>query len=147
MMKPILVGIGARHDTAVSATALSGTQIKRGGYLKNDNVKRQPISYLWSSLNWEFLRLLADIASYAEGKYGAAEQYTEGRLVGDKSPVNHMFEHLRAYIAREPHDRYGTAEHQLAAIAYNAMMEYFYLKHGGPTVTAAFAPKKRKGKR
>jgi hypothetical protein len=114
--------------------------------LKED-IRRLPVQYRWDGLNWEFLRLLADIAGYADVKYGAAEQYTLGRLVGNKSPINHIYEHLRMYIAREPHDRFGGLKHQLAAIAYNAMMEYYYLENGGPTVTAAFVPKKGKTKR
>jgi hypothetical protein len=110
-------------------------------------VLRTPVPYRWDALNWEFIRMLADIASHAEKKYGAAEQYTNGRLVGEKSPINHIYEHLRMYISRETHDHFKLLKHQLASIAYNAMMEYYYLENGGPTVTAAFVPKKRKGKR
>jgi hypothetical protein len=46
-------------------------------------------------------------------------------------------EHVAAYVKREAHDKFGTLEHQLAAIAYNAAMEYYYLKNGGPTVSDA----------
>jgi hypothetical protein len=94
-------------------------------------VKRQPVNYLWSKLNWNFLKMLAEIAQYAEGKYGCAEQYMKARLEGQASPINHIYEHLRAFQAGEPHDRFGTVEHQLAAIAYNAMMEYAYVKMFG----------------
>lgn len=94
-------------------------------------VKRVPVTYLWSKLNWDFLKLLAEIAHYAEGKYGSAEQYTAARLEGEKSPINHAFEHLRAYSAGEKHDKFGTHEHQLAAVAYNVMMEFFYQKRWG----------------
>lgn len=104
-------------------------------------VKRQPVTYRYDALNWEFIKLLAEIAKLAEEKYGSPEQYTNGRLEGEKSPVNHIGEHLRMYIAREPHDHFGGLKHQLAAIAYNAMMEFHYLEHGGPTVTDAFTKK------
>jgi len=87
---------------------------------------RQPVNYLWSKLNWDFLKMLAEIAHYAEGKYGCAEQYTKSRLEGQDSPINHAFEHLRKYAAGEKHDKFGTLEHQLAAVAYNVMMEFFY---------------------
>jgi hypothetical protein len=49
--------------------------------------------------------------------------------------MNHIGEHYRMYCARELHDHFGDLDHQLAAIAYNAMMEYYYLHNGGPTVT------------
>ncbi len=88
--------------------------------------KRVPVDYLYAKLNWDFIKMMAQIAQYAEGKYGAAEQYTESRLVGEKAPMNHVFEHARQYLVGEPHDRFGTVGFQLASIAYNAMMEYFY---------------------
>lgn len=94
-------------------------------------VKREPVNYLWTALNWDFLRLLAEIAQYAAGKYGSAEQYKNARLEGEKSPLNHAFEHLTQYMAGVKHDRFGTLDHQLAAAAYNIMMEYFDLKVRG----------------
>lgn len=94
-------------------------------------VKRHPVDFLYNKLNWDFIKLLAQIAQYAEGKYGAAEQYREAELTGDGSPMNHMAEHMRAYMAGESHDHFGGQEYQLAAIAYNAMMEYFYFKQRG----------------
>lgn len=97
----------------------------------SDEVQRQPVNYRWDALNWDFVKLLAEIANYAAGKYGSAEQYVNGRLTGEKSPMNHIYEHLRAFQAGEPHDHFGTLEHQLAAIAYNAMMEYAYIKRFG----------------
>lgn len=101
-------------------------------------VKRQPVSYDYEGLNWNFIKLMAEIANYACTKYGSAEQYTNGRLEGQRSPINHIAEHMRAYMAREQHDKFGDLDHQLAAIAYNAMMEFYYLHHGGPTVPNAF---------
>lgn len=101
-------------------------------------VTRVPVKYRWDGLNWEFLKTLAEIAHYAGEKYGSPEQYANGRLEGEKSPINHIYEHLRMYTAREPHDHFGDLKHQLAAIAYNAMMEAYYLEHGGPTVKDTF---------
>lgn len=89
-------------------------------------VKRVPVSFLWSKLNWDYLKMLAEIAQYAEGKYGSAEQYTNARLENQASPVNHIYEHLRQYQAGEEHDRFGDPRYHLAAIGYNAMMEFFY---------------------
>ncbi len=94
---------------------------------------RHRVQFEFHSLNWDFIKLMADIAGYAAGKYGSATQYTGSRLEGDRSPVNHMADHIRLYLKREPHDHFNDLDHQLAAIAYNAMMEYYYLHRGGPT--------------
>lgn len=99
--------------------------------MADEKVKREPVNYLWTALNWDFLRLLAEIAQYAAGKYGSAEQYKNARLEGEKSPINHAIEHLTRYMAGEKHDRFGTLDHQLAAAAYNISMEYFDLKVRG----------------
>jgi hypothetical protein len=97
-------------------------------------VKREPVNFDYEGLNWDFIKLQAEIAAHAKRKYGSIEQYADGRLEGEKSPLNHMAEHMRSYMAREQHDKFGTLKHQLAAIAYNASMEFYYLEHGGPTV-------------
>lgn len=96
--------------------------------------KRQPVDFQYHRLNWNFIKLMAQIADYAANKYGSVEQYTDSRLEGEKSPLNHIAEHMRQYIAREPHDKFTDIRFHLAAIAYNAMMEMWYLDHGGPTV-------------
>lgn len=89
-------------------------------------VKRQPVNYRYDALNHNFLKLLAEIAKYAGDKYGSPQQYAAARLTGEKSPINHIYEHLRAYQDGELHDHFGTMKHQLAAIAYNAMMSFLY---------------------
>lgn len=104
-----------------------------------NSVRRVPVDYDYSSLNWDFLHMMAQIAAYAKEKYGSAEQYTDGRLEDDKSPLTHICGHLREYARRQPYDHFNedTAYH-LAAIAYNAMIEYYYLHHGGPTAPGVF---------
>lgn len=102
---------------------------------KEKGINRQPVSFDYQGLNWDFIKLKAEIAAYAKQKYGSVEQYAEVYPVGEQSPMNHIAEHMRQYLAREPHDKFGTLKHHLAAIAYNAMMEFYYLEHGGPTVT------------
>lgn len=101
-------------------------------------VKRQPVDFNFESLNWDFIHAMAKIANYANTKYGSAVQYTNARLVGGNSPINHIVGHVREYSKRIPHDRFGNLEMQLAAIAYNAMMEFYYLQNGGPTVPDEF---------
>jgi hypothetical protein len=89
--------------------------------------KRAPVDFRWDALNWDFIKMLAEIANYSVLKYDSVEQYLNGRLMGEKSPVNHIYEHLRAFQAGEPHDHFGTMEHHLGAVAYNAMMESAYI--------------------
>ena len=93
----------------------------------NSEAKRIPVDYRYDGLNPNFIKLMAQIAAYAAEKYGATEQYTESRLIGEKSPINHIYEHLRQYQTGESYDHFdGDLRYHLAAIAYNAMMEYFY---------------------
>ena len=90
--------------------------------------KRVPVDFRYDALNPQFIKMLAEIGSYAATKYGSWEQYAAGRLVGEKSPVNHIYEHLRQYQMGEPYDHFeGHVGRHLAAIAYNAMMEWHYL--------------------
>jgi hypothetical protein len=88
--------------------------------------KRFPVSFRWDGLNWDFLKMLAEIADYADKKYGSCEQYTNSRLEGNASPINHAYEHLRSYLAGEPHDHFKDPRYHLAAAAYGCMMEFFY---------------------
>lgn len=97
--------------------------------------KRQSVDHQTSRLYWPFIIAMGKIAHYANTKYGSVEQYADGRLEGEKSPINHIAGHISDYVSRTPHDKFGTLEMQLAAIAYNAMMEFVYLRQGGgPTV-------------
>jgi hypothetical protein len=93
--------------------------------------KRVPVDYIYHQLNWDFIHGMATIASYAAFKYGSVQQYADSRLAGEKSPVNHMAAHLKSYIVGEKHDHFQTMEAHLLAIAYNAMMEYYYFKQYG----------------
>lgn len=102
--------------------------------------KREPVNYRYDALNHDFIKMLAEIAHYATKKYGSAEQYAEARLTGEKSPINHAYEHLRQYQNGEVHDHFGTLEHQLAAVAYNAMMEAYYCNTFGHTPTTLQLP-------
>lgn len=103
-----------------------------------EKVKRQPVSFRWDALNWDFLKMLAEIAHYASGKYGSAEQYANGRLEQEKGPINHIYEHLRQYQAGEEHDHFKDPRYHLAAIAYNAMMEYLYHTRWGHALSKLF---------
>jgi hypothetical protein len=88
---------------------------------------RHPVAFRYDAINPSFLKRLALLAGYASEKYGSWDQYTTARLIGEKSPYNHIHEHLRAYITNEKYDHFdGDPSWHLVAVAYNAMMEFYY---------------------
>ena len=102
--------------------------------------KRHPVDFLYHLLNWNFIRDMARNAKYANDKYGSVEQYTDGDLTGEKSPMNHIQEHFRQYMCGEAHDKFASPAFHLVAIAYNAMMEYWYFHKRGRIRTPVNVP-------
>ena len=99
----------------------------------NTEPKRVPVDFRYDALNPNFLHWMARIGAYADQKYGAWQQYTGARLVGEKSPVNHIFDHLRKYQMGEPYDHFdGDVRWHLVAVAYNSMMAFWYHTKWGP---------------
>lgn len=95
-------------------------------------VKRVPVAFRYDAINPAFLKMMAEIGHYASEKYGSWSQYMNARLTGDKSPVNHIYEHLRQYVMGERYDHFeGDVGRHLVAVAYNAMMEWAYYKTWG----------------
>lgn len=81
-------------------------------------------------LNSDFLTLMNDIGRHGYEKYGdrIAEFTTRKPGVRWESAAvaRHVQEHVAAYLQGVPHDHFGTAKHQLAAAAFNAMLEYIF---------------------
>lgn len=101
-------------------------------YVKVPDVRRDPVNYDYECINPEFLKWMAMIGPYAAEKYGSWHQYTGARLVGEKSPMNHIQEHKRAFQMGEPYDHFDKDPRwHLAAIGYNAMMEFFFTSKFG----------------
>ncbi len=92
--------------------------------------KRKPVEYLFQSLNFACLRNLTRIAQYSTEKYGSFDQYVDGPLHGEKSPINHAMNHIAEYCEGKLHDHFGDRKMQLVAAMYNLMMEYKYLEMG-----------------
>lgn len=118
----------ATHRKVLARAPSSGSARPAAGASVADFSKpmRVPVDFRYDALNPEFLKCLAMIGAYADQKYGAWEQYTGARLTGDKSPINHIYEHLRAYVMGESYDHFdGDMRWQLVAVAYNAMMAYY----------------------
>lgn len=93
--------------------------------------QRYPVNYRYDALEPEFLKLMARIGGIADMKYahlGGLFNYKNYRLDGDKGPINHIYEHLRQYRTGERYDNDSSGDRMfhLAAIAYNAMMEFWY---------------------
>jgi hypothetical protein len=95
--------------------------------------KRDPVEFRYDAVLPGFLKQLAEIGHYASQKYGSWDSYLAGRLTGEKSPVNHIYEHLRAYAEGEPYEHFeGDVSRHLVAVSYNAMMMWAYHKLYGP---------------
>ena len=95
-------------------------------------VKRDLVQFDYTALNWDFIRRMARIPLHAAEKYGSWSQYTDARLVGEKSPANHAIDHVRMYLMGEKYDRWdGDPRWHLVAAGYNCMMEFFYATKWG----------------
>jgi hypothetical protein len=89
-------------------------------------------------LDEDFLELMNDIGRYGAEKYGA-ESFHARAQTGDRSRslkrtqkeaiMRHAREHTVAYENGIRHDKFDTLRHQLAAAAFNAMMEFYFSRH------------------
>jgi hypothetical protein len=87
-------------------------------------------------LNADFLQLMQEIGDYGEEKHGEnSMQFFLRNHPGQRPPterttsegvIRHCVDHGRMYLRGELHDHFKTKRHQLAAIAFNAMMEYCF---------------------
>lgn len=90
--------------------------------------KRDPSGLRYDVLDTEFEELMARIAHYGAEHYGDFN-WQKSRLTGDKGPMNHVRKHYAAYQQGKPYDHPEVGEGKkvhLAAIAFNAMMEFWY---------------------
>lgn len=88
-------------------------------------------------LDEAFLTLMNDIGRYGQEKYGADSFHSRAQT-GDRSRslkrtqkeeiLRHIREHTAAYAHGELHDKFGDLDHQLAAAAFNCLMEYYFSK-------------------
>jgi hypothetical protein len=93
---------------------------------KKEEATRHKVNYRYDILSPEFIHKMAQIAAYGGEKYGDYNFMKPG-MTGDKSPVNHMYEHLNEYRQGNLYDHVDIGESHLihlAAIAFNAMMEF-----------------------
>lgn len=101
--------------------------------------RRDPVRYRYDVLYWNFIHAMAEIGHFGAEKYGEFN-YRQPGLQRDKSPINHIANHLRKFIENEPYDHseIGNAcKLHLAAIAFNAMMAFWHEEHPAAAATAA----------
>lgn len=84
----------------------------------------------------EFIKAMEEIGAYGHDKYG--EKSVQHRIaMGDRSRIEgerytpeamsfHASDHFQMHLRGELHDHFATRRHQLAAVAFNAMMEFMF---------------------
>lgn len=89
---------------------------------------RTPLDVRYDLLEASFMRAMAKVGQYGAEKFGDAN-YKKSRMRGKDGPPNHILNHLGSYMLHEPynHSEIGhERKYHLAAIAFNAMMEFWY---------------------
>lgn len=95
--------------------------------------KSQPV---FDFLDPAFLAAMNDVGRYGFQKYGP-DSFQARRTSGDTSRgpmrrneaaviADHAREHFSQYLSHVAHDHFNDDLHQLAAVAFNAMMEAHY---------------------
>ena len=81
-------------------------------------------------LNEDFLTLMNDIGCLGHEKFGDDIATFTARKLGarweSEAVYDHARDHFEAYMSHIPHDHFGTAKHQLAAAAFNCMLEFIF---------------------
>ena len=74
-----------------------------------------------------FLAAMEEIGSYGEEKYGD-KSFIRNPVRHERTETpeiaSHIRDHFFQYEVGTLHDHFGTKRHQLAAVAFNAMMEF-----------------------
>lgn len=94
----------------------------------NKVAQRDPVKHRFDLLYAPFLRAMAEIGHIGAVRYGD-DNYKKERLSDGRSPLNHIYSHLGKYQENIPyeHEEVGLGrKSHLAAVAFNAMMEFWY---------------------
>ena len=103
---------------------------------REENISVLTSASRYEFLSPEFLELMNEIGRYGEEKYGADSFHARAQT-GDRSRgsllrtqkeqiLNHARQHITDYENGILHDHFGTPEHQLAAVAFNLLMEFYF---------------------
>jgi hypothetical protein len=81
-------------------------------------------------LNPDFLALVNDIGRLGHEKFGADAIESSGdrtrKLPRHQANMLHAYRHITAYEDGVKHDKLGTLQAQLAAAAFNCMLEFWF---------------------
>ena len=81
-------------------------------------------------LNAAFLETMDELGRYGAEKYGplpkVRSDHRDPTRVSTEALKIHAEDHFDAYQRNIPHDHFNTRRHQLAAVAFNAMMEFYF---------------------
>jgi hypothetical protein len=96
---------------------------------------KDQIRQLLPFLDPDFLLAMNDIGQYGYEKYGSVSFYAQAQRGDHRRPndrlstseiIKHAQIHGQEYSIGLQHDHFQTLTHQLAAMSFNAMMEYYY---------------------
>jgi hypothetical protein len=90
----------------------------------------------FSHLLHSFLIAMEEIGAYGAEKYASTDflvrakegDYRRSSRTQPLALANHATNHFHQYLGENLHDHFGTLKHQLAAVAFNAMMEYHFAR-------------------
>jgi hypothetical protein len=100
----------------------------------DEKIQNEPHIELYEHLIPGFFEAMNDIGVYGAEKYGV-ESFHQLALNNDRTRTTrtqtsiiatHAKTHFSDYIYDFKHDHFHTLKHQLAAVAFNAMMEYYF---------------------
>jgi hypothetical protein len=81
-------------------------------------------------LSEKFIETMNELGAYAHEKHGKDNLLQHRTRTRDRHRAFQIAEHAEAhfdqYLRNIPHDHFNTRRHQLAAVAFNAMMEYVF---------------------
>jgi hypothetical protein len=81
-------------------------------------------------LSPKFIEVMNELGEYAHEKHGQDDilQEHERRRMRHtpEELADHAKAHFEEYLFGIPHDHFKTRRHQLAAVAFNAMMEFHF---------------------
>ncbi len=124
-----ILGCNEMNDTHVFEEGASVCYCRKRIRLKDETeAKRNPSAYRYDVIAASFLEAMASIGAYGAITYGDFNWH-KSRLEGDKGPINHIYKHLTSYREAMPYDHLEVGKDRkfhLAAIAFNAMMEWWY---------------------
>lgn len=89
------------------------------------NRPRLPIE----TLDLEFINAMMEIGKLGQLHHGEHHYQDIEDRPKDRNILVHLADHYTSYRLKEPHDLGDTSYH-LAAVAFNAMMEYYWYVRG-----------------